>query len=107
MDKQYKEFEDIFIGDFGEDLYGNHGEVIFYGTAQEVALNYKSGTLSDKIESGFVDPNYPAVAVRINGEIYTYPYDEDNFMCFCPKIQEEERLKIIQQIFGEIDVYEK
>jgi hypothetical protein len=79
---KYKEFEDVEIGDRGEDYNGEKGTVIEVGTAIELIPMDKYGSLQMCLDDGLIEDKDDCVIVKIHGEEIGYVYGPEGFVCY-------------------------
>ena len=79
---KYKEFEDVEIGDRGEDYNGEKGEVCEIGTAEELIPREKYGSLQMCLDDGLIELEDKCVIVKIHDEEIGYVYGPEGFVCY-------------------------
>lgn len=87
--KKFKEYDEVEIGDTGEDYNGEEGEVVETGSASYIIntvnkRRVETTGLESCIDDGIIDEEAPAVVVKMwnGGEQIAYVYGSDGFQCY-------------------------
>ncbi len=89
MEKEFKDFEEVYNGDRGESSNGRIGTVIESWPAAYIAYEYDDDdSLLNMLYDGEVLDGDYAVAVDFGGEVIAYAYGPKGFRCYVDRSDE-------------------